>query len=139
MPDGAGAVNQKGLDFYRRLVDGLVARNIRPMATLFHWDLPQALQDQGGWESRDTAMRFADYADTVFQALGDAVPVWLTLNEPKTVVMVGYMYRAHAPGFRDPRRAYFALPHMRLRHGLAVKAVPARFAHRAERRIRIGP
>src|SRR5260221_4186085 len=122
MPDGAGAVNQKGLDFYRRLVDGLVARNIRPMATLFHWDLPQALQDQGGWESRDTAMRFADYADTVFQALGDAVPVWLTLNEAKTVVMIGHMYGAHAPGFRDPRRAYVALHHMLLGHGLAVKA-----------------
>jgi beta-glucosidase len=137
LPDGAGPVNQKGLDFYRRLVDGLLQRAIRPMATLFHWDLPQALQDQGGWENRDTAMRFADYADTVFQALGDAVPSWLTLNEPKTVVTVGYIYGGHAPGYRDPARAYVALHHMLLGHGLAARAFQARFTPSSGRRIGI--
>jgi beta-glucosidase len=137
VPDGAGPVNQKGLDFYRRLVDGLLARHIRPMATLFHWDLPQALQDQGGWESRDTASRFADYADAVFRALGDAVPAWLTLNEPKTVVQEGYIAGVHAPGIADPARAYVALHHMLLGHGLAVQAYRARVARRSDRGIGI--
>jgi beta-glucosidase len=125
LPTGAGPVNQKGLDFYRRLVEGLLKRDIRPMATLFHWDTPQALQDQGGWESRDTAHRFAEYADVLFRALGDVVPAWLSLNEPKTVVMVGYIYGAHAPGLRDSARAYQALHHMLLGHGLAVQAFRA--------------
>lgn len=123
VPAGSGAVNQKGLDFYRRLVEGLLQRNIRPMATLFHWDLPQALQERGGWEQRDTAQHFADYAAVVFRALGDVVPVWLTLNEPKTVVDVGYIYGSQAPGLREPARAYRALHHMMLGHGLAVQAL----------------
>jgi beta-glucosidase len=126
LPSGSGTVNQKGLDFYRRLVDGLHQRNIRPMATLFHWDLPQALQDEGGWENRDVAHRFADYADVLFQALGNTVPVWLTLNEPKTVVNVGYIQGVHAPGISDPAKAYKALHHMLLGHGLAVQAFRAR-------------
>jgi beta-glucosidase len=125
LPTGAGPVNQKGLDFYRRLVDGLLDREIRPMATLFHWDTPQALQDQGGWENRDTAQRFAEYADAVFRALGDRVPLWLTLNEPKTVVMVGYVYGSHAPGITNTNKAYKALHHMMLGHGLAVQAFRA--------------
>ena len=107
--DGTGPANQRGLDFYRRLVDGLRERDIAPMATLFHWDLPQALQDAGGWESRDVAFRFADYAEAVYDALGDAVPVWLTVNEPKTVVQNGYLgpprARAPRPGRGVPRRA----------------------------------
>jgi beta-glucosidase len=123
--DGAGAPNQRGLDFYRRLVDGLHERGIAPMATLFHWDLPQALQDAGGWESRDVAHRFADYAEIVFRALGDRVPVWLTVNEPKTVVQNGYLWGHHAPGRQDPAAAYLVAHHLQLAHGLAVAALRA--------------
>ena len=125
IPEGTGAVNQRGLDFYRRLVDGLRERDIDPMVTLFHWDLPQALEDRGGWLNRDCAGWFADYAEVVYQALGDAVPTWLTLNEPKTVVNVGYIYGAHAPGMRDARQAYVAAHHLMLAHGLAVQAFRA--------------
>ncbi|MEU7587695.1 GH1 family beta-glucosidase [Micromonospora sp. NPDC049230] len=124
-PDGSGVPNQRGLDFYRRLVDGLHDRGITPMATLFHWDLPQALQDAGGWESRDTAHRFADYADVVFRALGDRVPAWLTINEPKTVVQNGYLTGHHAPGRQDPDAAYLVAHHLQLAHGLAVGALRA--------------
>ena len=95
------------------------------MATLFHWDLPQALQDTGGWESRDVAFRFADYAEAVFDALGDAVPDWLTINEPKTVVQNGYLHGHHAPGHRDPDAAYLVAHHLQLAHGLAVRALRA--------------
>ncbi|MFC8297336.1 GH1 family beta-glucosidase [Micromonospora orduensis] len=133
-PDGTGAPNQRGLDFYRRLLDGLHDRGIAPMATLFHWDLPQALQDADGWESRDTALRFADYADAVFTALGDRVPVWLTINEPKTVVQNGYLIGHHAPGRQDPDAAYLVAHHLQLAHGLAVRALRA-----ADRTARIGP
>ncbi|MEH1166545.1 GH1 family beta-glucosidase [Micromonospora sp. CPCC 205539] len=124
-PDGTGAPNQRGLDFYRRLLDGLHERGIAPMATLFHWDLPQALQDLGGWEERDTALRFADYADAVFHALGDRVPAWLTINEPKTVVQNGYLDGHHAPGRQDPDAAYLVAHHLQLAHGLAVHALRA--------------
>ncbi|MDG4840326.1 GH1 family beta-glucosidase [Micromonospora sp. WMMD967] len=124
-PDGTGTPNQRGLDFYRRLLDGLHDRGITPMATLFHWDLPQALQDAGGWESRDTSQRFADYADLVFHALGDRVPVWLTVNEPKTVVQNGYLTGHHAPGRQDPDAAYLVAHHLQLAHGLAVAALRA--------------
>ena len=133
-PTGSGRPNQRGLDFYRRLVDGLSSRSIRPMATLFHWDLPQALQDRGGWENRATADRFADYASIVFAALGADVPVWLTLNEPKTVVNVGYLSGQHAPGKQDESAAYVALHHMLLAHGKAVQAFRA-----AATGQRIGP
>ncbi|MGA4730429.1 GH1 family beta-glucosidase [Micromonospora taraxaci] len=124
-PDGTGTPNQRGLDFYRRLLDGLHERGITPMATLFHWDLPQALQDAGGWESRDTSQRFADYADLVFRALGDRVPAWLTVNEPKTVVQNGYLTGHHAPGRQDPDAAYLVAHHLQLAHGLAVAALRA--------------
>ncbi|GIG88324.1 GH1 family beta-glucosidase [Plantactinospora endophytica] len=123
--DGTGAPNQRGLDFYRRLVDGLHDRGIAPMATLFHWDLPQSLQDIGGWESRDVAYRFADYAEAVFEALGPSVPVWLTINEPKTVVQNGYLQGHHAPGLREPAAAYLVAHHLQLAHGLAVRALRA--------------
>ncbi|GIF76331.1 GH1 family beta-glucosidase [Asanoa siamensis] len=131
--DGTGKANQRGLDFYRRLVDGLREREIEPMATLFHWDLPQALQDVGGWENRDVAHRFGDYAAAVFEALGSAVPVWLTINEPKTVVQNGYLGGHHAPGLRDPEAAYLVAHHLQLAHGLAVRAL------RASADARIGP
>jgi beta-glucosidase len=123
LPTGSGGINMRGLDFYRRLVDGLVARGIAPMVTLYHWDTPQALHDTGGWENRDTAYRFADYAALVAETLGDAVPAWLTLNEPKTVVQNGYLWGSHAPGHRDPAAAYVVAHHQLLAHGLAVQAM----------------
>lgn len=120
MPEGTGQVNQRGLDHYDRAVDEMLARGIEPMATLFHWDLPQALEDRGGWLNRDTAFHFADYADVVFERLGDRVPKWLTLNEPWTVVGQGYSRGVHAPGRRDYASAGTAIHHLLLGHGLAV-------------------
>ena len=128
IPDGTGPVNPAGLDFYKRLVDGLRERDIEPMVTLFHWDLPQALQDRGGWVNRDCAQWFAEYAEVMFTGLGDAVPTWLTLNEPKTVVNVGYRWGGHAPGIRDDDQAYLAAHHLLLAHGLAVQALRRRLA-----------
>jgi beta-glucosidase len=125
LPTGRGTVNPKGVDFYQRLVDGLLARGIAPVVTLFHWDTPQALQDLGGWESRDCAKWFADYAHTMFTALGDKVPTWLTINEPKTVVDVGYTAGIHAPGKQDRRLANVVGHHLLLGHGLAVQALRA--------------
>lgn len=115
VPSGSGAINPKSLDFYRRLVDGLLDRGIAPMVTLYHWDTPQPLQDNGGWEDRDTAYRFADYAAIVAEALGDIVPNWLTLNEPKTIVQNGYLSGAHAPGRTDPAAAYVVAHHQAAR------------------------
>lgn len=123
--DGTGTPNQRGLDFYRRLLDGLHDRGIQPVATVFHWDLPQALQDRGGWESREVAYRFADYAEHVFRALGDRVPTWLTINEPKTVVQNGYLSGHHAPGHQNQQAAYLVAHHLQLAHGLAVQAYRA--------------
>jgi beta-glucosidase len=120
-PTGSGAVNQRGIDFYRRLVDGLVERGIKPGITLFHWDLPQALQDAGGWPARDTAYRFADYSQIMFDALGDVDADWFTINEPKTLAYVGHWYGAHAPGISDPNAAAAAVHHQLLGHGLAVE------------------
>lgn len=125
LPTGRGTVNAKGLDFYHRLVDGLLARGITPLVTLFHWDTPQALQQAGGWQQRDCAKWFADYASTVCYSLGDKVQSWLTLNEPKTVVEVGYTAGIHAPGVRDRRVANVAGHHLLLGHGLAVQAFRA--------------
>lgn len=120
MPDGAGAVNRAGLDHYSRVVDALLERGIEPMATLFHWDLPQALEDQGGWYARDTALRFADYSEVVIAELGDRVPKWLTLNEPWTVIGQGYSRGVHAPGHRDYHAAGTAIHHLMLGHGEAL-------------------
>jgi len=122
-PTGAGAPNQAGLDFYSRLADGLLARGITPFATLYHWDLPQALQDKGGWPAREVAYRFADYAAIVAHALGDRVPRWATLNEPWCAAMLGYASGEHAPGIRSPQAAVRAAHHLNLAHGLGVQAV----------------
>ncbi len=122
-PDGQGPANPAGLDFYDRLVDELVGAGIEPMATLYHWDLPQALQDAGGWESRATAERFAEYAALCAQRLGDRVGKWAPVNEPNVVTMLGYGVGEHAPG-RD--LGFEALPvahHLVLGHGLAVQAL----------------
>ena len=123
IPDGTGAVNQKGLDFYRRLLDGLHARGIKPVATLYHWDLPQPLQDAGGWASRDTVSRFCDYAQVVLDTLGDAVGQWVTINEAFCAGMIGYLQGRHAPGIRDLHTALAATHHLLLAHGLAVPIV----------------
>ena len=98
MPAGAGAVEPRGLDFYDRLVDGIVARGITPYLCLYHWDLPQALQDEGGWVKRDTADKFADYARVVARRLGDRVKHWAMFNEPNVHALFGYGVGSHAPG-----------------------------------------
>ncbi|HEY7143374.1 MAG TPA: GH1 family beta-glucosidase [Streptosporangiaceae bacterium] len=126
IPDGYGTVNQKGLDFYRRLIDGLHARNIQPAATLYHWDLPQPLQDAGGWANRDTVGHFCDYAEVVLESLGDAVPLWGTVNEPFCAGMIGYLQGRHAPGIADLRSALRASHHLLLAHGHAVGIVRRR-------------
>ena len=123
-PDG-GAVNQAGLDFYSRLVDELLGAGIRPWLTLYHWDLPQALEEAGGWTNRDTAHRFAEYTQTVFDALGDRVPTWTTLNEPWCSSLLGYGAGVHAPGRTDPRAAVAAVHHLHLAHGLGVQVLRA--------------
>lgn len=125
LPTGSGQVNQKGLDFYKRLVEGLLKRNIRPMATLYHWDLPQTLQDTGGWLNRDTAKYFAQYADTVFRALGDQVPGWITHNEPWVVAYVGHAWGTHAPGLTDWGKAIQVTHNLLLSHGMAVQSFRA--------------
>jgi beta-glucosidase len=124
-PEGRGQPNQKGLDFYRRLVDGLLQRSITPMVTLYHWDLPQALQDQGGWTNRTVSERFAEYAEIVFKAFGDQVPLWITLNEPWVSAWIGYGSGAHAPGVAGTQEALAATHHLLLSHGLAIQAMRA--------------
>ena len=128
-PDGSATVNQRGLDFYDRLVDRLLSLDIAPMVTLYHWDLPQALQDRGGWANRDTADRFADYAVTVHRALGDRVPQWLTLNEPYCSSYVGHLEGRHAPGIQDEATAVATVHHLLLAHGRAVRALRAEGRH----------
>jgi beta-glucosidase len=125
-PNGQGAPNSAGLDFYERLVDALLARGITPVATLFHWDLPQDLQDQGGWFNRDTAARFAEFAEIVGRVLGDRVGMWITLNEPFIHTVFGHALGVHAPG---QALLFDALPtahHQLLGHGLAVSALRSR-------------
>ena len=121
--DGIGAVNHAGLDFYDRLVDRLLERGIEPWATLYHWDLPQALDDRGGWPSRDTAYAFAEYATVVADRLGDRVKRWVTINEPWVVSKRGYLYGDKAPGHRDGKEAVLAAHHLLVAHGLAVQAI----------------
>ncbi len=122
-PDGR--VNTAGLDFYERLVDGLLARGIRPFATLYHWDLPWFEHRHGGWDSRDTVWRFADYAEAVARRLGDRVKHWVTINEPLTVVAAGYVSGDHAPGQRHPLRAFRVAHHLLLAHGASLQRLRA--------------
>jgi beta-glucosidase len=124
-PGGSGAFNPAGLAFYSALVDGLLERGIAPVATLYHWDLPQELEDAGGWPNRDTAMRFAEYAERMARELGDRVKVWATLNEPWCAAYLGYGSGVHAPGRTDPRAALTAVHHLNLAHGLAGRAIRA--------------
>ena len=118
-PDG-GPANPKGLDFYSRLVDELLNANIHPWLTLYHWDLPQALEEKGGWPNRDTAHRFLDYATAVFESLGDRVTSWTTLNEPWCSSFLSYTGGEHAPGRQDPTAGLAAAHHLLLGHGLVV-------------------
>jgi beta-glucosidase len=123
VPAGSGQVNQAGLDFYRRLVDALLERDITPLATLYHWDLPQPLQDAGGWTNRDTTARFAEYAAVVGEALGDRVPTITTFNEPWCSAFLGYASGVHAPAIKDNASALAAVHHLNLAHGLGVAAL----------------
>jgi beta-glucosidase len=123
VPDGTGPTNSRGLDFYDRLVDTLLEAGINPMATLYHWDLPQALEDRGGWTNRLTAYHFADYAQVVHARLGDRVRTWTTLNEPWCSAFLGYANGEHAPGRTDPGGAFAAVHHLLLGHGLAASAM----------------
>jgi beta-glucosidase len=127
-PDGSGRLNPEGIDFYSRLVDSLLERGITPWATLYHWDLPQPLEDAGGWPVRDTAYRFAEYAGHVADALGDRVRHLITLNEPWCSAFLGYGSGRHAPGRSDPAAALAASHHLMLGHGLAVPELRSRVA-----------
>jgi beta-glucosidase len=124
-PAGRGVVNAKGLDYYKRLIDALLEAQIRPLATLYHWDLPQPLEDAGGWPVRDTAARFAEYAHLVGRALGDRVGHWCIFNEPKTFTGVGYWNGTHAPGRRDWRAFLRATHTVNLAQGEAFRAMKA--------------
>ena len=122
-PGGRGKFNQAGIDFYARLTDGLLARGIAPVATLYHWDLPQELEDAGGWPERDTAARFEEYAAGIVGALGDRVQTWTTLNEPWCSAYLGYASGVHAPGRTEPAAALAAVHHLNLAHGLAGRVI----------------
>lgn len=123
LAEGRGAVNEKGLDFYERLVDALLERGISPCATLYHWDLPSALEARGGWLARDTAEAFAEYSAVVARRLGDRVALWLTHNEPWCQAFLGYQIGMFAPGKRDIGQALLCAHHLLVSHGLSVQAL----------------
>jgi beta-glucosidase len=124
LPEGKGAVNSKGLDYYNRLVDALLEKSITPFITMFHWDMPQVLfQLNGGFTNRDTAYYFADYAEIIVKSLGDRVKHWITLNEPWEHAFFGYFEGTHAPGIRNPWKYFKVAHHELLGHGLAVQRV----------------
>jgi beta-glucosidase len=123
LPLGTGEVNQTGLDFYDRLVDRLLEHGIEPFVTLYHWDLPQALQDRGGWPDRRTAFAFSEYTRIVVDRLGDRVTHWITVNEPWVVAQRGYLLGDKAPGHHDPVEAVLASHHLLLAHGLATQTI----------------
>ena len=124
IPDGKGAINDNGIAFYDRLIDDLLSAGIEPYATLYHWDLPQALQDRGGWYNRETAEHFAAYAAVATRAFGDRVKKWTTLNEPWTFCWSGYASGEDAPGFKDGTKGgVIASHHALLAHGLAVPVI----------------
>jgi beta-glucosidase len=132
LPTGVGRVNAAGLDFYDRLIDRLLSKRIEPMVTLYHWDLPEALDNRGGWLNRDIVEWFAEYADIVFRKLDDRVKLWVTLNEPWVVSDGGYLHGILAPGHRNLFEAPLASHHLMLAHGAAVQA------YRATGRNKIG-
>jgi len=121
-PEGKGKPNERGIEFYKRLCDKLLENGIKPTVTLYHWDLPQKLQDRGGWANRETADCFEQYARYVFKELGDQVPIWITHNEPWVVSFAGNWEGRHAPGIRDFSTALQVSHHLLLSHGKVVKA-----------------
>ncbi|HEY3398505.1 MAG TPA: GH1 family beta-glucosidase [Armatimonadota bacterium] len=125
LPDGRGQVNERGVDFYSRLVDGLLEAGVAPFATLYHWDLPQALQDRGGWPNRDTAQYFAEYAALMFDRLGDRCPNWITLNEPYVVAELGHLQGIFAPGMQSVEACLACAHHLNLASALGVQAFRA--------------
>ncbi|MDE3134315.1 MAG: beta-glucosidase [Acidobacteriota bacterium] len=125
LPGGGATVNQPGLDYYRRLVRALSEHGIKPVATVYHWDLPQALEERGGWANRDTAKRLGELAAVLADALGDQVSMWITINEPLQTVHQGYLTGTHAPGHRDATLAAAAIHHNLLGHGYALQALRA--------------
>ena len=120
LPQGRGAVNRAGLDYYRRLVDAILAAGLRPFCTLYHWDLPQALQDRGGWENRATIDAFVEFADVIFREFGGKIDLWLTLNEPFVSAFLGNYFGVHAPGKKDMNTALIVAHHHLVAHGRAV-------------------
>ncbi|WP_406313072.1 GH1 family beta-glucosidase [Streptosporangium sp. NBC_01639] len=138
-PDGSGPANPRGLDFYDRLVDGLHGAGITPIVTLYHWDLPQTLEDRGGWTNRETAERFAEYAEIVHARLGDRVETWTTLNEPWCSAFLGYASGIHAPGRTEPELSFAAVHHLLLGHGLATGALRAAGAGRIGITLNLSP
>ncbi|MEU6706793.1 GH1 family beta-glucosidase [Streptomyces wuyuanensis] len=138
-PTGRGPAVQRGLDFYRALVDDLLDHGITPVLTLYHWDLPQELETAGGWPERDTAHRFADYARIVAEALGDRVERWTTLNEPWCSAFLGYASGVHAPGRTDPVASLRAAHHLNLGHGLAAQALRTALPARGQVSVSINP
>jgi beta-glucosidase len=139
LPGGTGPVNGPGLDHYERLVDELLEHGIMPALTLYHWDLPQELEDAGGWGERDTAARFAEYAGVLAERLGDRVPLWITLNEPWCSAFLGYASGEHAPGRTDPGLSLRAAHHLLLGHGLGVQALRAALPGDARVTITLNP
>ncbi|MEV7088590.1 GH1 family beta-glucosidase [Streptomyces sp. NPDC093085] len=138
-PTGRGPAIQRGLDFYRGLVDDLLDHGIEPVLTLYHWDLPQELESAGGWPERETAYRFAEYAHQVGEALGDRVQRWTTLNEPWCSAFLGYGSGVHAPGRTDPLAALRAAHHLNLGHGLAVQALRSVLPAGAQLAVSLNP
>lgn len=139
MPQGKGRINASGLDFYERLVDALLDAGIQPMATLYHWDLPAALDDRGGWLNPDIAGWFADYATAVYRQLDDRIKLWATLNEPWVVTDGGYLHGALAPGHRNRFEAPLASHHLMRAHGAAVQAYRAVGKHQIGLVVNIEP
>ncbi|MCL6652827.1 beta-galactosidase [Agrobacterium rubi] len=123
IPEGTGALNRAGFDFYDRLIDGMLERGIKPLATLYHWDLPSALQDRGGWMNRDTTHAFADYAAEAARHFGDRLDSIATFNEPWCVTVLSHYMGIHAPGYRDVRATARAMHHVLLAHGLGITAM----------------
>src|SRR6202790_564561 len=125
IPHGKGEANQKGIDFYNRVIDELLKHNIQPFVTLYHWDLPQVLEDIGGWTNREVAKYFSDYAEVCAKAFGDRVKHWMAFNEPWIFTVLGYMFGIHAPGIHDRKLALKAGHVVNLAQGLAVRAIRA--------------
>lgn len=134
MPDASFKINQRGVDFYERLIEELLSRGIDPWVTIYHWDLPQALQDLGGWRNRDTAFRLADLSQKLVQRLGDRVTNWITINEPSSVAFFGHLLGVQAPGHHNPVEAFQVAHHLMLGHGLSVQAIRAQSS-----RAKVGP